>query len=92
MTITLTIAARFNGPPRSGNGGYVSGLLALQHATPASRLTTVTLRRPPPLEQLLVIGQTSDGLVELGTGEDLVADATAVVEDPLVDPIDRSSA
>jgi hypothetical protein len=91
VTSTLSIATRFNGPPGSGNGGYVCGLLAQHVATPASRVMMVTLRRPPPLEQLLTVGQTSDGLVELRHGEDLIADATAVVEDPQVVAIAASS-
>jgi hypothetical protein len=42
----LEIAKRFRGPPRSGNGGYVCGLIA-------SRLpgtVAVRLKAPPPLE------------------------------------------
>lgn len=42
---TLTIPARFNGPPGSANGGVTCGLLAQ-----ATGLSEVTLRQPPPLE------------------------------------------
>lgn len=44
----VSIAQQFNGPSTSGNGGYVSGLLAsaLGHGGPVS----VMLRTPPPLE------------------------------------------
>ncbi|NUP32448.1 MAG: hypothetical protein HOU01_12100, partial [Streptomycetaceae bacterium] len=39
----LAVASRFNGPPESGNGGYVAGLLAEHLAgRPAA---TVTLRQ-----------------------------------------------
>ena len=55
---TMTIPRRFRGPPNSGNGGYVCGMLARQIAGAAE----VTLRAPPPLE-------TELGLVEVGTGE-----------------------
>ena len=54
---TMTIPRRFRGPPNSGNGGYVCGMLARQIAGAAE----VTLRAPPPLE-------TELGLVEVGTG------------------------
>ncbi|MGY2033524.1 hypothetical protein ACW9HR_06120 [Nocardia gipuzkoensis] len=44
---TLRIPRRFNGPPDSGNGGYVAGLLAEQRDEATA---TVILRSPPPLE------------------------------------------
>lgn len=69
---TLTIAARFNGPPGSGNGGYVCGCLA-RHISGAS---AVTLRAPPPLETPLRLVR-ADGRVELRDGDTLVADAAA---------------
>jgi pimeloyl-ACP methyl ester carboxylesterase len=47
---TLRISRRFNGPPDSGNGGYVAGLLAAQRD---ERTVTVILRSPPPLETAL---------------------------------------
>ena len=36
LTEVLTIPRRFNGPPRSGNGGYVCGRLASYLDGPAS--------------------------------------------------------
>lgn len=56
----LVIAARFAGPPSSGNGGYTAGRLAsyVRDHEPV----TVTLRRPPPLETPLrveVVGATA---------------------------------
>ncbi|GAA1739627.1 hypothetical protein [Aeromicrobium alkaliterrae] len=44
----VTIPARFNGPDHSGNGGYVSGLLAAQVTTDGP--VTATLKLPPPLD------------------------------------------
>lgn len=46
----IVVPARFNGPPGSGNGGYVCGLVAC--ATGVAR-PEVTLRRPPPLDTAL---------------------------------------
>ena len=43
----VTIAARFNGPEHSGNGGYVAGMLA---AEVGADVVTSTLRIPPPLD------------------------------------------
>jgi len=42
---TITVAAAFNGPRESGNGGYVCGLLAAELGGPAE----VSLRSPVPL-------------------------------------------
>jgi hypothetical protein len=55
---SLIIAARFAGPPGSGNGGYTSGRLARWLAS--GRPVTVTLRRPPPLETELVVARAAD--------------------------------
>ncbi|KAA1380862.1 hypothetical protein ESP62_000330 [Aeromicrobium fastidiosum] len=43
----MTIAARFNGPDHSGNGGYVAGMLGAEVGTD---VVTSTLRIPPPLD------------------------------------------
>jgi hypothetical protein len=48
---TMTIPRRFRGPPNSGNGGYVCGMLA-RHIAGAAE---VTLRAPPPLETELSV-------------------------------------
>ncbi|WP_194817519.1 hypothetical protein [Nocardia sp. XZ_19_385] len=63
----LQISRRFNGPPGSGNGGYVGGLLAEQHPDAA---VTVMLRNKPPLETPL---QLSDG--KLFDGATLIAES-----------------
>lgn len=52
----LEIAERFCGPPNSGNGGYVCGLLA-KHLTGA---VTVRLKAPPPLKTKLRREWTND--------------------------------
>lgn len=44
------IAAQFNGPERSGNGGYVCGLLAEEHGGSGGGPVTAMLRVPPPLD------------------------------------------
>jgi hypothetical protein len=66
---TLRVPARFCGPPTSGNGGYVSGLLAERLGQPLE----VTLRSPPPLDRELrvEVGAVS----RLLDGELLVAQA-----------------
>ena len=65
----IVIDPRFNGPPRSANGGYTCGLLARQVGEPAE----VTLRSPPPLGRSLQF----DGS-RLWDGETLVADSAPV--------------
>ena len=66
LSVEILIDARFNGPPRSANGGYTCGLLAELVGEPAE----VTLRAPPPLERPL----RWDG-ERLWDGETLVAEA-----------------
>lgn len=51
---SLTIPARFNGPPASGNGGYVAGSLARLLGLP---VVDVSLRAPPPLDRPLTVRQ-----------------------------------
>jgi len=67
----LVIDKRFNGPPNSGNGGYVSGVLARGFSGPAA----VTLRLPPPLERPLDLVCDADGQRRLLDGERLVGEA-----------------
>lgn len=69
------VARRFRGPPTSGNGGYVCGLLAEWIDGPAE----VTLHAPPPLE--VPLHRThADGVVTLAQAETLLATARPLVE------------
>jgi hypothetical protein len=85
----LTIPARFNGPARSGNGGFVAGTLAEQAAGSVATTVEVTLRRPPPLETALVLTR-SDGRATLAVDGDTVAEARVV--DDVLDPVDEVAA
>lgn len=76
MTETLHIARRFHGPPNSGNGGYVCGMLARFVGGPAE----VTLRAPPPLETALTIVR-HDGEVSLRYGDVQIAHARGAALD-----------
>ena len=69
-TAPIIIARRFSGPPASGQGGYVAGLLAARLGGPAE----VTLRRPPPLDVAMAVEAADGGLV-LRHGDDLIAEA-----------------
>ncbi|MEV6321514.1 hypothetical protein AB0M45_09990 [Nocardia sp. NPDC051787] len=73
---TLRISGRFNGPPDSGNGGYVAGLLAEQCD---EETVTVILRSRPPLETPLDVrdGRLYDGdtLIAESIGGELERDA-----------------
>jgi hypothetical protein len=69
---TFTIAARFNGPQGSGNGGYVCGMVA-RHIPGAS---AITLRAPPPLETPLRLTRAEDR-VELRDGDAVLAEGRA---------------
>lgn len=69
-TPKLTIAARFCGPPGTGNGGYACGLLG----NLVDYTSEVTLRRPPPLDKELQVQREGD-LLQLMDGDQLVASA-----------------
>ena len=73
---TLTVPAQFNGPQRSGNGGYASGVLAALLEQPVE----VTLRSPVPLDAELAVAREADGSLRMLDGETLVAEARAVSE------------
>jgi hypothetical protein len=66
---TVTIPARFNGPPGSANGGYTCGRVAL---LVDGEVAEVSLRSPPPLERPLEVVRDGER-VELLEGETLVA-------------------
>jgi hypothetical protein len=71
---TLIVPGRCNGPPSSGNGGYVGGLLARHLGAPS---VEVTLRAPPPLDVALALRPQADGAVDLLHGDTLLAQAVA---------------
>lgn len=73
MTL-LTIPARYNGPPNSGNGGYTCGLVAALIGDGAE----VTLRTPPPLDTPLTV-TVVDGVTLVHHGDRLVAEGRPVV-------------
>ena len=66
----FTIASQFNGPPTTGNGGYVCGRLANFIDGPA----VSTLRTPPPLDTPLEVRVTDAG-VTANHGDTLVGEA-----------------
>lgn len=70
---TITIARRFNGPPDSGNGGYVCGSFAVAARVDAR----VRLLSPPPLEVPLTLEQDPAGEWTLSADATPVARAVA---------------
>jgi hypothetical protein len=73
---TVSIAARFNGPQRSGNGGYAAGALAAFVGEPAE----VSLRSPVPLDTELQVVDREDGSAWMLAGETLVCEGRPVDE------------
>jgi hypothetical protein len=72
----VVIDRRFNGPPDSGNGGYVCGLIG----NAIEGTAVVTLRKPPPLERELVLETTEEGKAVLRDGDTVIGEA---VSEPL---------
>jgi len=70
----FTIAAQFNGPDRTGNGGYVAGMLANELGLTGPVMST--LRIPPPLDVPLTWGDApslnSDRAVRMLTADGAV--------------------
>ena len=71
---TIVIESRFSGPPNSGNGGYVCGLLAGFIEGPAE----ITLRKPPPLDRSLRVEVRSGQRLRLLDGEDIIAEGQPI--------------
>ena len=72
----IFINKRFNGPPNSGNGGYVAGLIAKE----IGKCCEVKLVAPPPLEKKLLLKKSNENY-ELYDDETLVCIAnTTTVE------------
>lgn len=70
---SIVIVPRFQGPPTSGNGGYVSGLLA---AFVEARAAVVRLHAPPPLDTALEV-RAVDGVAGLFDEDVKIAEARA---------------
>jgi hypothetical protein len=88
MNDTLLVPARYCGPAKSGNGGYVSGALAHELGDTLGRAVTVTLRQPPPLDSTMHVNQV-DGGVSLTFGGALVARAEPTDEE--LEPVEAVS-
>jgi hypothetical protein len=72
---SLEIPGRFNGPLKSGQGGYSAGAIAGFLAGVAE----VSLRKPVPLDSPLAVVREGDG-VRVQDGEQLIAEGRATPE------------
>ncbi len=70
MTEQITIHRRFNGPTKSGHGGYVCGIIANLIGPCAE----ITLRSPPPLDLPLTVERIESGEVRLSDVEVTIAE------------------
>jgi hypothetical protein len=77
MQESIIVPARFRGPPESGNGGYVAGVVAecFGNEASADAAVEVTLRAPTPLDREMTVLRAEDGSVQLVLGETLIAEA-----------------
>ncbi len=73
MRSKIVVAQQFRGPPNSGNGGYVCGLMASALDGPV----TAMLRAPMPLDAPLDLVVEDGGVLILGEGETLIGEAKA---------------
>lgn len=87
----VTVPAQFNGPPTSGNGGWVCGLLAEEWGRRLGPgVVTSTLLQPPPLDTTLIWEQANDTELHLLTAGGAVI-GTAVPGAFTDDPAPRIS-
>jgi hypothetical protein len=83
MQEVVVVQEKFRGPPTSGNGGYVSGLLAALTGAAPRRAAEVTLRSPVPLDRELAVLRDTHGLRVLD-GERLIAEARSAELDLII--------
>lgn len=89
MIENVVIERRFRGPPESGNGGYVCGLLGRHYRDAAE----VTLRKPPPLDRELAIAGHGSEALRLMDGDELVAESIpAKLDIEVPEPPDTATA
>lgn len=74
MNTKVVIGKRFCGPPKTGNGGYVCGVMAGY----IDGVAEVTLRQPPPLDKPMAVEHAEAGRILLQDGDDIVAEANPV--------------
>ncbi len=72
----VTIPAQYNGPLRSGNGGYVCGLLGDEHSRDGGPVTS-TLRQPPPLDTTLAWEREDDEVRLVTAGGAIIGTAVS---------------
>jgi hypothetical protein len=80
VTETLTIPARFRGPPNSGNGGYVAGAVAGLFAGDGA--VEVTLRAPIPLDTPMRVERLDDEHLRVVLGDALIVEAARTTLTP----------
>ena len=88
MNPTIIIDPTYCGPPDSGNGGYVCGLLASMLAGTVE----VTLRRPPPLGKQLRVEMAKDRITLLDEAEVVAYAQLADLDLETPEPVGREQA
>lgn len=87
--MTLTIPARFNGPPHSGNGGWSAGAIASYVDAP---VVEARLRRPPPLDTPLTLDGRDGWTLATHQGEVVLQARPSAAEPTPVAPVDAATA
>ncbi|MCW2757532.1 MAG: hypothetical protein JWO46_1278, partial [Nocardioidaceae bacterium] len=86
----VIVPTRFRGPPGSGNGGYVAGVVAalVQGSHDDEHAVEISLQAPPPLETPLEVRRTDDAVL-VGPEDTPVARGRCVADDlEAVDPVE----
>jgi len=78
----IILSQQFCGPPNSGNGGYVMGLMAKALKGPV----TAFLRAPPLLQTPLFLREEAGQVRLVDAGERLIGEASRAAENALPEP------
>ncbi|XVX19612.1 hypothetical protein ACQP1U_15065 [Actinomycetota bacterium] len=80
--MSFVVPSRYLGPPHSGNGGWVSGHIAVLVPTSSTEpLVRVRLSSPPPLDTEMSVS-VDDGIVRVFHGEVLVGEGRPIADLP----------
>ena len=71
--MAIIIDGQFNGPPESGNGGYVAGLVA-DLISEGPDTFEIALKAPPPMDTPLTAQTGENGALQLMDGETLLVE------------------
>ncbi|MEM7284594.1 MAG: hypothetical protein AAF438_23605, partial [Pseudomonadota bacterium] len=81
--VDIVIDPRFRGPPKSGNGGYVAGVVG----GVLSGVAEVTLKFPPPLGKKLTLQHDENNVILKDGAQEIAVAQTSMLDLETPDPV-----